>query len=54
MSVPISSLPPSPPGNHKFVFPSPGDLPDPGIEPGSPASQVDFFNCLSHQGSPQP
>ena len=25
-------------------FPSPGDLPDPGINPGSPA--------LSHQGSP--
>ena len=23
-------------------FPSPGDLPDPGIEPGSPASQVDY------------
>ena len=22
-------------------FPSPGDLPDPGIEPGSPASQTD-------------
>ena len=24
-------------------FPSPGDLPDPGIEPGSPAFQVRFF-----------
>jgi len=23
-------------------FPSPGDLPDPGIETGSPASQVDI------------
>ena len=22
-------------------FPSPGDLPDPGVEPGSPALQVD-------------
>ena len=22
-------------------FPSPGDLPDPGMEPGSPASEVD-------------
>ena len=22
-------------------FPSPGDLPDPGIEPGSPAGQAD-------------
>ena len=24
-------------------FPSPGDLPDPGIEPKSPALQVEFF-----------
>ena len=24
-----------------FPFPSPGGLPDPGIEPGSPALQVD-------------
>ena len=24
-------------------FPSPGDLPDPGIEPGSPTLQVDAF-----------
>ena len=24
-------------------YPSPGDLPDPGIEPGSPALQVDFL-----------
>ena len=24
-------------------FPSPGDLPDPGIESGSPSLQVDFF-----------
>ena len=24
-------------------FPSPGDLPDPGIEPRSPALQADFF-----------
>jgi len=29
-------------------FPSSGDLPDPGIEPGSPALQADY--CLSHQG----
>ena len=28
-------------------FPSPGDLPDPGIEPGSPALQVDSLP-LSH------
>ena len=25
-------------------FPSPGDLPDPGIEPGSPAFQAECFN----------
>ena len=28
-------------------FLSPGDLPDPGTESGSPA----LFKCLSHQGS---
>ena len=32
--------------------PSPGYLPDPGIEPVSPALQVDSL-LLSHQGSPQ-
>ena len=32
-------------------FHSSGDLPDPGIEPGSPALQADFYH-LSHQGSP--
>ena len=26
-------------------FPSPGDLPDPGIKPGSPALQVDQLAC---------
>ena len=31
-------------------FPSPGDLPDPGIEPMSPASTGGLFT-LSHQGS---
>ena len=31
-------------------FPSPGDLPDPGIEPGSPALQADCYR-LSHHGS---
>ena len=31
-------------------FPPPGDLPDPGIERSSPASQVDSLP-LSHQGS---
>ena len=37
-----------------LLFPSPGDLPDPGIEPASPtssASQADSL-LLSHQGSP--
>ena len=33
-------------------FPSPGDLPDPGVKPRSPALQADFLP-LSHQGSPQ-
>ena len=33
--------------------PSPGDLPNPAIEPGSSALQTDFsFYRLSHQGSP--
>ena len=32
-------------------FPSPGDLPDPGIELRSPALQADALP-LSHQGSP--
>ena len=31
-------------------FPSPGDLPDPGIEPRSPVLQADALP-LSHQGS---
>ena len=34
-----------------FLFPSPVDLPDPGIKPTSPAWQVDSLP-LSHQGSP--
>ena len=33
-------------------FPFPGDLPDPGIQPGSPALQADSLP-LSHQGSPK-
>ena len=33
-------------------FPSPGDLPDPGIEPRSPALQADALP-LSYQGSPK-
>ena len=35
----------------ELPLPSPGDLPDPGIEPGSPALQADSLP-LSHQGSP--
>ena len=32
-------------------FPSPGDLPNPGIEPGSPTLQADSYH-LSHLGIP--
>ena len=35
---------------NELPFPSPGDLPDPGIEPGSLALQADFYH-LSHLGS---
>ena len=35
-----------------LLFPSPGDLPEPRIEPASPAFLVDSLP-LSHQGSPQ-
>ena len=31
-------------------FPSPGDLPDPVIEPRSPALHRQTLYCLSHQG----
>ena len=34
----------------RWPIPSPGDLPDPGTEPESPACQVDSLP-LSHQGS---
>ena len=33
-------------------FPSPGDLPDPGIKPWVPCIAGRFFYHLSHQGSP--
>ena len=33
-------------------FPSPGDLPNPGIKPASPALQVGSLPLLSHLGSP--
>ena len=32
--------------------PSPGDLPNPGTEPGSPLNCGQMFCHLSHQGSP--
>ena len=35
----------------RLSFPSPGDLPDPGIVPGSPALQADYLPC-EPQGSP--
>ena len=35
----------------RLPFPSPGDLPDPGIKPKPPALQVGSL-WLSHQGSP--
>ena len=34
-----------------LLFPILGDLPDPGMEPKSPALQADFYH-LSHKGSP--
>jgi len=33
-------------------FPSPGDLPDPGIEPASPAWQVDSLPLKAKASSP--
>ena len=32
-------------------FPSPGDFPDPGIEPRSPALQADSLPTLSYEGN---
>ena len=29
----------------RLLCPSPGDLPDPGIEPGSPALEADALTC---------
>ena len=34
------------------AFPSPEDLPDPGIKPGFPALQAEHLYHLSHQESP--
>ena len=36
----------------RLPFPSPGDLPDPGIKPGSPAFQADAFTS-EPPGKPQ-
>ena len=35
-------------------FPSPGDLPDPGIEPGPPALQADAFTISANTEVPSP
>ena len=37
----------------EWVFPSPGDLPDPGIEPGSPTLQADSLPS-EPPGKPNP
>ena len=37
----------------RLPFPSPGDLPEPEIKPGSPALQADLY-CLSHRGQSCP
>ena len=42
----------SPGKNTGLPFPSPGDLPDSGIEPMSPALQADSL-LLNHQESPK-
>ena len=39
--APLSMKFPRQEDGSKLPFPSPGDLPDPGIEPGSPTLQVD-------------
>ena len=36
---------------HMLLFPSPGDLPNPGIKPTFPELQAESL-LLSHQGSP--
>ena len=35
----------------ELPYPSPGNLPNPGIKPGSPALQQILY-CLRHKGSP--
>ena len=46
----VGSLPLAPPGNHQqywsvLPFPTPGNLPDPGIKPPSPALAGGFFTA---------
>ena len=36
----------------QLPFPSPGDLPNTGIEPASPVLTGGFFTTEPHQGSP--
>ena len=36
-----------------LLFPSPGDLPDPGIEPGSPALQADSLSSEPPEKPPK-
>ena len=36
-----------------LLCPPPGDLPNPGIEPASPALQVDFLQLRHRGGKPQ-
>ena len=36
----------------RYSFPSPGDLPDPGIEPRSPTLQVDYLSAESPRKPP--
>ena len=35
-----------------LLFPSPGDLPDPGIKPGSPVLQADAFTIWASRDAP--
>ena len=37
----------------RFPFPSPGDLPNPGIEPGSPALSGRFFTRVTREAQRQ-
>ena len=50
--VPLSMVIPREEYWSLLPFPSPGDLPDPGIEPGYPPLQQILYH-LTHQGSPK-